>query len=159
MSATVAKLICIQWRIYLQWYVVNIEVGVQQANDADWWPQYTPTCLESSDCARTSQWMQKNQFCSILTFKTVLQSAPEDVIFIKKIEKFSGKGAQPRALPQREGGTPSSTYPPRRLNPSVLQNPRYAIVHVDQFINCCRAQSLHGVPNAHTHRPRNVRRL
>jgi len=46
---------------------------------------------------------KKNQFCSILTSKTVLQSAPEDVIFIKKIEKFSGKGAQPRPLPQREG--------------------------------------------------------
>jgi len=102
---------------------------------------------------------KKNQFCSILTFKTVLQSAPEDVIFIKKIEKFSGKGAQPRPLPQREGDTPSSTYPPRRLNPSALQNPRYAIVHVDQFINYCRAQSLHGVPNARTHRPRNVRRM
>jgi len=36
-------------------------VGTQQANDADCrcQPQYTPTCLESSDCSRSSRWMQK----------------------------------------------------------------------------------------------------
>jgi len=30
-------------------HVANIEVGTQQANGADCRPQYTPTCLESSD--------------------------------------------------------------------------------------------------------------
>ena len=49
MSVTLAMLICIHWRIYFQWHVANIEVGTQQANGADCRPQYTPTCLESSD--------------------------------------------------------------------------------------------------------------
>ena len=48
-SVTVAMLICMQWSIYLQWYVANIEVGTLQANGADCRPQYTPSCLES-DC-------------------------------------------------------------------------------------------------------------
>jgi len=49
---------CIECRIYLQWYIANIEVGrpMQQGNGADTSrPQYTPTCLESSDCSRLSQ--------------------------------------------------------------------------------------------------------
>ena len=35
-------------------YVANTEVATQQANAADCSPQYTPTCLESSDCSRSS---------------------------------------------------------------------------------------------------------
>jgi len=43
----------------------------------------------------------------------MLKSAPKHVIFIFKIQKFSGEGAQP---PQWEGDTPSRTHPPRRLD-------------------------------------------
>ena len=39
---TVAMLICIQWHIYLQWYVANVEVGTQQANCADCRDHNTP---------------------------------------------------------------------------------------------------------------------
>jgi len=63
---------------YLQWHVANTEVGTQQANGADCRPQYTPTCLESSDCSRSFRWMQKNNFeafsCTRFNFKN---SAPE----------------------------------------------------------------------------------
>ena len=46
----------------------------------------------------------------------MLQSAPKHVIFIFKIQNFSGEGAQHSPLPQREGDTPSRTHPPRRLD-------------------------------------------
>ena len=39
---TVAMLICIQWHIYLQWYVANVEVGTQQATGADCRDHNTP---------------------------------------------------------------------------------------------------------------------
>jgi len=75
---TVAILICTQWRIYLQWYVadIHVEVATLQANDADCRPQYTPTCLESSDCSRSSEC--KNLILTpflagIITLETVLQ--------------------------------------------------------------------------------------
>ena len=35
-------LICIQWHIYLQWYVANVEVGTQQTNCADCRDHNTP---------------------------------------------------------------------------------------------------------------------
>ena len=82
MAVTVAILICTQWRIYLQWYVADIHVGLHvevatlQANGADCRPQYTPTCLESSDCSRSSEC--KNLILTpflagIITLETVLQ--------------------------------------------------------------------------------------
>jgi len=61
LSFTIAMLICIQWRVdenlsifTIVDYVANTEVATQQANAADCSPQYTATCLESSDCSRSS---------------------------------------------------------------------------------------------------------
>ena len=47
----------------------------------------------------------------------MLQSAPKHVIFILKIQKFSGEGPQPlpRPLPPAGGDTPSRTHSTRRL--------------------------------------------
>ena len=55
--------------------------------------------------------------CWHIKYKIYLQSAPKHVIFILKIQKFSGEGAQPspQTSPQRERDTPSRTHPPRRL--------------------------------------------
>ena len=71
-------LICTQWRIYLQWYVadIHVEVGTLQADDADCRPQYTPTCLESSDCSRSSECKKlilTPFLAGIITLETVLQ--------------------------------------------------------------------------------------
>jgi len=125
LSVTVAMLICIQCRIYLQWYIAK-----------------SLMCLELTDCSRLSQWMQKiilrPFLANIFTLKTVLQSAPEHAIFIQNIEKFSGEGARspPQTPLPAEGGHPSRNHPlgavvdPRAFGarplPPPLRNPRYA---------------------------------
>jgi len=107
-------LICIQWHIYLQWYVANmhVEVGMQQANGADCRPQYTPTCLESSDCSRSSRWMQKSNFeafsCRHFNFKNSAPECTRTRHFHSEKWKIFWGGAQP--LPQWEEDTPSGTH-------------------------------------------------
>ena len=68
----------------------------------------------------------------ILTFKTVIHSAPEYAIFIQKIENFSGDRARsPSQAHPPAGGDSRTNLPPplgafgdRPLSP--LQHPRYA---------------------------------
>ena len=48
-------------------------------------------------------------YCWHIKYKIHLQSAPKHVIFILKIQKFSGEGAQPP--PQRDGDTPPAPIP------------------------------------------------
>ena len=57
--------------------------------------------------------LQLPSLAGTLSIKSMLKSAPKHVIFILKIQKFSGKGAQspPQTHPQREGDTPFCTHP------------------------------------------------
>ena len=61
--------------------------------------------------------------CRHIYFKTVFQSASEHAVFIQKIGKFSGGGAQPplQTLPQRRthhlGAYGALTVAPSALNP------------------------------------------
>ena len=81
MSVTVAMLICTQWRIYLQWYVADIHVGVAtlQANDADCRPQYTQRALSRQIDSRSSECKNlilKNFLAGIITLKQCSRVTP-----------------------------------------------------------------------------------
>jgi len=80
-------LICTQWRIYLQWYVADIHVGLHvevatlQANDAECRPQYSNTpqrALSRQIVAgvpvNAEQLITRPFVAGIITLKTVLQS-------------------------------------------------------------------------------------
>ena len=138
MSVTVSMLICIQWHIYLQCYVANmhVEVGMQQANGADCRPQYTPTCLESSDCSRSSRWMQKINFeafsCRHFNFKN---SAPE----CTRTRHFHSEGNNPSRT-HLLGAYGASTAHLWCSTLPHLQNPTYATVYdklYDALYCCC----------------------
>ena len=110
-------LIFIQWRIYLQWYVANIEVSTQQATGTDW----HPTCLESSDRSRSSWWMQfKINFeafsCRHFSFKNNAQECIRTRHFHSENWKIF-----------RSHPIGASTCAPSALDPCpTIQNPRFA---------------------------------
>ena len=75
------------------WYVANIAVGIQQANGADCRSQYTPKCLKSSECSRSSWWIKKiiltPFLASILTFKKQCPTVQQYTSFsFRKLKHF-----------------------------------------------------------------------
>jgi len=75
-----------------------------------------------------------------LSIKSMLQSAPKHVIFILKIQKFPGEGAQPPSqIPSPAGGGYSLPHPPPALGACGASIFAPSAPHSDVWLRACVA--------------------